>query len=146
MDPTITSPEYLAMAKAWKAKYPDRALSANVVNAYATAQVIAAAFQKISGNVEDKKALLDALYAGEVNTVRGPSKLDSTHEPVQNTYIYETIKQPDGSIGFKNLETHQLVPPTGSFSVAQLQKLKPGSNKGKWPGFTRAQLDQLIGG
>jgi branched-chain amino acid transport system substrate-binding protein len=145
-DYTATSADYQAMAKAWKAKYPDRPLSANAINAYASAQVLAAVFQKINGNVEDKQALLNALYSIEVPTIRGPFKLDSNHEPVQNSYIYQVVKQPDGSLAYKNLESMPMVPQNGSFTFEQLQKLKPGTNKGKWPGFTKAQLEQLIGG
>src|SRR5216684_8812511 len=132
--------------KPGRRKYGDRPLSVNVVNAYGTAQAIAATIQKVNGNVEDKKAFLDALYAIDTQTVKEPQKLDSTHEPVQNTYIYETVKQQGGGVGFKTLETHPLVPPSGSFTAAQLQKLKPGQNKGKWPGFTKTQLDQLLSG
>ncbi len=146
VDFNSTAPDYQKMVQAWKAKYGDRPLSVNVVNAYGTAQAIAGTIQKVNGNVEDKKAFLDALYAIDTQTVKGPQKLDSTHEPVQNTYIYETVKQQDGGVGFKTLETHPLVPPGGSFTAAQLQKLKPGQNKGKWPGFTKTQLDQLLSG
>jgi branched-chain amino acid transport system substrate-binding protein len=144
-DYTATSADFQAMSKAWKAKYPDRPLSANVINAYASAQILAAVFQKINGNVEDKQALLNALYGIDVTTVRGPFKLDSNHEPIQNSYIYDTVKQQDGSMGYKNLETDQMVSQNGSFTFQQLQKLKPGTNKSKWPGFTKNQLDQLIG-
>jgi branched-chain amino acid transport system substrate-binding protein len=145
-DYTAQSGDYQAMAKAWKAKYNDRPISANVINAYASAQILAGVFQKIDGKAEDKQALLNALYGIQVDTVRGPFKLDSTHEPVQNSYLYEVAKQQDGSVGFKNLESQQMVPPTASFTPQQLQKLKPGTNKGKWPGFTKAQLEALIGG
>ncbi|HLG74543.1 MAG TPA: ABC transporter substrate-binding protein [Chloroflexota bacterium] len=144
-DYTASSPDYQAMAKAWKAKYPDRPLSANAINAYASAQILAAVFQKVNGNVEDKQGLLNALYGIDVTTVRGPFKLDSNHEPIQNSYIYDTVKEQDGSIGYKNLESVPMVPQNGSFTFQQLQKLKPGTNKGKWPGFTKTQLDQLIG-
>ena len=144
-DFTSTAPDYQKMAQAWKAKYPSRPLSANVVNAYATAQAIGSAIQKINGNVEDKQTFLNALYSVDLPTVRGPIKLDSTHEPIQNSYIQQVVKQQDGSLGFKLLATYPNEPPNGSFSADQLHKLNPGQNKGKWPGFTQAQLTQLIG-
>ncbi|GEM_PF-4146904 len=139
------SADYQKMAAAWKAKYPDRPLSVNVVNAYAAAQIVSTAFQRVNGNVEDKQALLNALYTGEFSTIRGPVKFDPSHEPIQNSYLYEAVKNADGSIGFKDVEKRELVGPTASFKPEQLQKLKPGTNKGKWPGFTKAQLEQLIG-
>lgn len=144
-DYTSSSSDYQAMAKLWKAKHPDRPLSANAINAYASAQILAAVFKKVNGNVEDKQGLLNALYRTEVPTIRGPFKLDSNHEPIQNSYIYEVIKQQDGSMGYKSLESVPMEPQNGSFTFQQLQKLKPGTNKGKWPGFTKTQLEQLIG-
>ncbi|HEX6513024.1 MAG TPA: ABC transporter substrate-binding protein [Chloroflexota bacterium] len=145
VDFTSTSADYQKMSQAWKAKYGDRPISANVVNAYSTAQVLGAAIQKVNGNVEDKQAFLNALYSTDIQTVRGPSKLDSTHEPIQNTYLQQVVKQQDGSLGFKLLATYPSEQPTGSFTPEQLQRLKPGQNKGKWPGFTQAQLTQLLG-
>jgi branched-chain amino acid transport system substrate-binding protein len=140
-----TSEQYQALAKAWQGKYPGRVLSSDVIQSYAGAQVIAAAMKKVNGSVENKLQLMDALYASDLETVKGPVKLDKLHDVVEDTYILQIVKGQDGSMEHKLLRTYPSVSQFGDFTPDQIAKLKSGTNKDKWTGMTQAKLTALLG-
>ncbi|MFI5267774.1 MAG: ABC transporter substrate-binding protein [Chloroflexota bacterium] len=137
--------QFQALGKALQAKYPGRVLSSDIVQSYAGAQVILAAMKKVNGNVESKQQFMDALYATDLETVKGPVKLDKSHDVVQNTYILQIVKGQNGAMDHKLLQTYPLQTQTGTFTADQIAKLKSGTNKDKWVGMTQAKLGQTIG-
>jgi branched-chain amino acid transport system substrate-binding protein len=91
-----TTPENQAFLKAFQTQYPGRQVSADVANGFTGAQVLVAAINKVSGKIEDKQAFLNALYATDVATPRGQIKLDSTHDVINNLFLYELTKSGTG--------------------------------------------------
>jgi branched-chain amino acid transport system substrate-binding protein len=138
----IDSPENKTFIQAFQAKYPGRPIAANIGQGYSMAQVLAAAIQKVNGRIEDKPAFMDALYGLTANTAKGPVKLDSQHDVVQNTYIYETVKNGTG-FEQKLLKTYEGVSRTWDRTQQQIDALDIGSHKGKWVGVTSQQVEQM---
>ncbi|HEY8691894.1 MAG TPA: ABC transporter substrate-binding protein [Chloroflexota bacterium] len=144
-NPIASTEQFQALTKAWQAKYPGRIVSSNVIQAYSGAQVIAAALKKVNGAVENTQPFMDALYATDLETAKGPVKLDKFHDVVQNTYMLQIGKQANGSMGQKLLQTYPLQSQFGTFTPEQIARLKSGTNKGKWVGMTQAKLSQQLG-
>lgn len=64
---------------------------------YTAASLIAPAIAKVNGNVEDKKALVDAIRSvTAVDTPMGPEKNDEYGNPVMTVYLRKVEKRPDG--------------------------------------------------
>jgi len=134
--------ENKAFIQAFQAKYPNRTISASIAQGYSMAQVLAAALQKVNGKVEDKQQFMEALYSLTANTAKGPVKLDKEHDIIQNTYIYETVKNGD-RFEQKLLKTYEGVSRTWDRTQQQIDALNIGSHKGKWVGVTSQQVEQM---
>jgi branched-chain amino acid transport system substrate-binding protein len=136
-------PGVQAFVKAWKAKFPNQPPDANAAAGYAGAQVLEAALKKINGNIENKQAFLNALYETNLDTARGPIKLDQFHDVIQDMKIFTVEKQGSG-IAQKMLETYKGVGQFWDRSEDQLRKFEFGKMKGKWVGMTKDQLGDVI--
>ena len=132
-----------AFVKAWKAKYPGRLLSADAASGYAGAQVLEAALKKVNGNVEDQQPFLQALYATNVDTARGPIKLDKYHDVVQDIKFYGIEKQGD-SYGQKMITAYKGISAFWDRTEDQLKSFPYGQMKGKWVGMTKDKLGDVI--
>jgi len=138
------SPENQAFLKAFHDKYPGRLTSGQFAQGYGNMEAIVGAIKAANGNVEDKKAFGDALHNLNVNTIKGPVKLDQFNNVVQNTYLFEVVKN-GSSYGQKLDDTYK---DTGQFwdrTQKQLETLKLGTHKGQWVGMTKDKVDQLQG-
>jgi branched-chain amino acid transport system substrate-binding protein len=129
--------------KAWRAKYPGRLVSADAASGYAGAQVLEAALKKVAGKIEDQPAFLQALYGTDVDTARGPLKLDKQHDVVQDIKIYGIEKQGD-SYGQKMIEAYKGISAFWDRTEEQLTKFPYGQMKGKWVGMTKDKLGDVI--
>ena len=137
------SPINAAYVKAYKAKYPDRYVAKDSANSYAGAMVLEAAIKKVNGNVEDKQKFLQAIDETNLETNKGPVKLDAHHDVVQNTYVFDMVKN-GNSIDEHLLETYPAVPATGlDRSDQEAAKFPIGQMKGKWVGLTKEGLAKL---
>jgi branched-chain amino acid transport system substrate-binding protein len=132
-----------AFVKAWKAKYPGRLLSADAASGYAGAQVLEAALKKVNGNIEDQQPFLQALYATDVDTARGPIKLDKYHDVVQDIKFYGIEKQGD-SYGQKMITAYKGISAFWDRTEEQLKSFPYGQMKGKWVGMTKDKLGDVI--
>jgi branched-chain amino acid transport system substrate-binding protein len=137
------SPENKRFLELWTAKYPGRLPSYDMGNGYAGAQVIVAALQKINGNVEDKQALLQAIYDTNLPTVKGPIKLDANHDVIQNIYFYE-IERSGDQYNQKLLKTYENVSITWDRTMDEVQHFPWGETKGKLVNITKDQLEQAL--
>jgi branched-chain amino acid transport system substrate-binding protein len=137
----LDTPQNQAFLKAWRAKYPNRLVSSDVAQGYSAAQVIVAALQKVNGNVDDKQAFMNALYATNLDVLKGPIKLDQDHDVVQNTYIYDVVNS-NGSFPVHLLDTYQ-AQGKANLPPEVLAKFPFGSLKGKWVGMTKDKLAEL---
>jgi branched-chain amino acid transport system substrate-binding protein len=129
--------------KAWKAKYPGRLVSADAAAGYAGAQVLEAALKKVNGNIEDQQAFLQALYATDVDTARGPIKLDKYHDVIQDIKVYGIEKQGD-SYGQKMITAYKGISAFWDRTEDQLKSFQYGKMKGKWVGMTKDKLGDVI--
>jgi branched-chain amino acid transport system substrate-binding protein len=92
-----------AFVAAYTAKYkvPPSEYSAQ---AYDTAALIDSAVRKVGGKVEDREAMLKALREADFPSVRGAFRFNRNQFPIQNYYLRETVKRPDGGLGFVTKE------------------------------------------
>lgn len=141
----IDTPMNKSFMKAFQDKYPGRAISGDVGLGYAGAQAFGAALQKVNGNADDKQALLAALYATNLETVRGPIKLDADHDIVPTTYVFQ-IGEQAGSFEHKLLDSYPGASRTWDRPQSEIDRLDLGNMKGKWVGMTKEQLDKLAKG
>lgn len=72
---------------------------------YDTAMMIDAAVRDAKGKIEDKAAFGKALAAGNFKSVRGDFKLNVNHMPIQNYYLRQIWKDPNGKITNKLVGT-----------------------------------------
>lgn len=129
--------------KAWKQSHNNVIPPTRVATSYANAQILVAALQKVNGNLDDKQKFLDALYATNEQTVKGPVKLDKYHDIVQNMYVYKVVKDGNG-FGHKLLATYDAADQFwGRPSPEQSMKFPYGKLKDKWVGTTKADLAKL---
>ena len=98
----------------------------------------------MNGNIENTEQFMQALYALQLDTPKGPIKLDSNHDIVQNYYVYQTVKQGTG-FQQKLLSTYKDVSAAGQFSPDQHAKLKIGTHKGQWVSMTKDKLQAITG-
>ncbi|HLG73575.1 MAG TPA: ABC transporter substrate-binding protein [Chloroflexota bacterium] len=138
--PAFDTPMTQAWSKAWNAKHPDRQWqSVDTANGYAGAQAIVDAIKRLNGNVSDKTKLVDALFATDTETVKGPFKVDRTRNvAIQNSYLFQvdTSGDPAKSKLLQTIAGSSVTLP----SVDELTKFPYGKMKGKWVGMTKAGL------
>jgi branched-chain amino acid transport system substrate-binding protein len=65
---------------------------------YDTAQLIDAAVKAVNGNLDNKDALIKALYTARFESVRGDFKFNTNHFPIQNYYLREVQKDAQGRL------------------------------------------------
>lgn len=73
--------------------------------AYDTAMLINSAVVATGGKIDDLQAMRAALKKADFESVRGSFKFNTNQQPIQNYYLRETIKRPDGQLGFVTRET-----------------------------------------
>jgi branched-chain amino acid transport system substrate-binding protein len=133
-----------AFLKNFHAKFPGRLTSGQLAQGYGNMEVVAAAIKAANGNIEDKTAFANALHNVSTDTIKGPVKLDQFNNVVQNTYLFQMVK--DGNTyGQKLLDTYK---DTGQFwdrTQQQIDQLKLGTHKGQWVGMTKDKVTALQG-
>ena len=102
------------------------------------------AIKAANGNIEDKTAFAGALHKVSVETIKGPVKLDQFGNVVQNTYIYQTVKN-GATYSQELLDTYKDAGQFWDRSQKQIDSLKLGTHKGQWVGMTRDKVVALQG-
>jgi len=83
----LDTPENRRFRAAYEKKY-NRSTSVYSENCYSGAQLVSAAIKAVNGKVEDRAALMNALRTAEIKDApRGPIKMDSYGNPIQNIYV-----------------------------------------------------------
>jgi branched-chain amino acid transport system substrate-binding protein len=141
----IDSPENQALVKAWNAKYANRQLSDDGAKGYSAAEVLVAAIKNVNGNLTDKQKFLQALYDTNVQTPRGPIKLDQDHDVIANAYVWQVEKSGQG-YSQKLLKTYDSLSRGWDRTADELAKFPYGKLKDKWVGMTKPQLEALTAG
>ena len=137
----LDTPANKRFLQLFKAKYPNSVPSVDHVGGYVGAQVLQAAVEKVHGNIEQTQQFLDALYATNLDTAKGPLKLDKYHDALENGYIYEMVKQDGGvGVGEKLLQTYPNLTQFGDLTEQESLRFPWGTLKGQWVGMTKEKL------
>ena len=72
---------------------------------YDAAFLIDSALNATKGNVSDKEALRVAMKKADFKSVRGNFKFGNNHIPIQNFYLQDVVKNADGKLVLKTVET-----------------------------------------
>ena len=81
----------------FKAKYGRRPTIFSALQ-YDAVNLIDSAVAAVHGDLSNKDAFRAALKKADFQSVRGPFKFDNNHYPIQNIYLTEVVKDPDGSM------------------------------------------------
>lgn len=65
---------------------------------YDAINLIDSAVAAVHGKIEDKNAFRAALKKADFQSVRGPFSFDNNHYPIQNIYLTQVVKDPDGKM------------------------------------------------
>ena len=71
---------------------------------YDTIALIGAAVNEVGGKIEDKDKFRAALRKANFQSVRGPFKFNNNHFPIQNYYLNQVAKDPNGKLYNKLLD------------------------------------------
>jgi branched-chain amino acid transport system substrate-binding protein len=72
---------------------------------YDAAHFINSAVTAVKGNLADKDGMRNAMRKANYASVRGPYRYGNNHFPIQNFYLQDVVKAPDGSLTLKTVET-----------------------------------------
>ena len=86
-------------------KHPTARPSFYGAQSYDAANLINAAVTATGGKLDDKEALRKAMEKADFKSVRGNFKFGHNHVPVQNFYLQEAVKDAEGKIVLKTVET-----------------------------------------
>ena len=67
--------------------------STYAAQAYDAARLIDAGIKAVGGKLANKDALRDAFRKADFQSVRGPFKFNNNHYPIENYYLYETVRE-----------------------------------------------------
>jgi branched-chain amino acid transport system substrate-binding protein len=87
----------------FEAKYK-RTPSPYAAQAYDTARFIDAALKSSGGNIKDRVAFRKAMETIKLESVRGNFKFAPNHFPMQDYYLVELVKNPQGQVVWKTLQ------------------------------------------
>jgi branched-chain amino acid transport system substrate-binding protein len=72
---------------------------------YDAANLINSAVLAVNGNLADKDGVRAAMEKADYASVRGPYRYGNNHFPIQDFYLQEVVKKPDGGYEIKTVET-----------------------------------------
>ncbi len=99
--PFEANKKFVADFKAKHKAYP----SFYGAQSYDAANLINSAVVAVKGDLSKKDAMRDEMRKANYKSVRGPYKYGNNHFPIQNFYLQETVKDADGVLTLKTVET-----------------------------------------
>ncbi|MPZ41409.1 MAG: ABC transporter substrate-binding protein [Rhizobiales bacterium] len=72
---------------------------------YDAVNLINSAVTAVNGNLADKDGLRNAMRKADYASVRGPYKYGNNHFPIQNFYLQDVVKDPEGNLTLKTVST-----------------------------------------
>lgn len=87
----------------YRAKNGDRRPAPYASQSYDAAFLIDSAVASVKGNLSSKDAVRAALRKADFKSVRGPFKFGNNHFPIQDFYIQEVVKGPEGDYVLKTV-------------------------------------------
>ena len=88
----VDTPENQEFVELFEDAY-GRAPTVYAVQGWDTARVLVDAIEELGGELEDARAVIDAMLGMEFDSPRGPFRIDpETHNPVHNVYLREVVE------------------------------------------------------
>jgi branched-chain amino acid transport system substrate-binding protein len=88
---------------AYRAKNGGRPPAIFAALQYDAIMMIDAAVRQVNGKIEDKAAFRAALKKADFPSIRGHFKFNNNQYPINDLYVEQVVKEPDGKLGFKIL-------------------------------------------
>jgi branched-chain amino acid transport system substrate-binding protein len=89
----------------YRKKYPGLRPTYYGAQAYDAAQLINSAVVAVAGDTSKKDAMKAEMEKANFKSVRGPFKYGNNHVPIQNFYLQDVVKDADGQLSLKTVET-----------------------------------------
>ena len=89
----------------YRKKHPGLRPTYYGAQAYDAAQLINSAVVATKGNLSDKAAVQKAMEKADFKSLRGGFKFGNNHFPIQNFYLQDVVKDPDGQLSLKTVAT-----------------------------------------
>jgi branched-chain amino acid transport system substrate-binding protein len=89
----------------YRKKYPNLRPTYYGAQAYDAAQMINSAVVAVKGDTSKKDAMKAEMEKANFKSLRGPFKFGSNHVPIQNFYLQDVVKDPDGTLALKTVAT-----------------------------------------
>jgi branched-chain amino acid transport system substrate-binding protein len=93
----LDNPANKAFVALYEGKYGTRPTIFSAMQ-YDAINLIDTAVGEVKGDIADKDAFRAALRKADFQSVRGPFRFDNDQYPIQNIYLTEVVKDPDGSM------------------------------------------------
>ncbi len=94
--PNLDNPQNKAFVAAYEKEYGGAVPATYAFQAYDAALLIDGAVRDVKGNLADKDALRAALKKADFQSLRGAFKFNNNHYPIQDFYLVQVAKRPDG--------------------------------------------------
>jgi len=100
--PNMTVPANQRFVQAFASAH-DYVPGSYAAQSYDTAMLLDGAIRQTGGKLEDKAALRTALKAAPFESVRGPFRFGANQYPVQDFWLCQVVKRPDGKFATETL-------------------------------------------
>ena len=89
----------------YRKKHPGLRPSFYGAQAYDAAQLINSAVVAVDGDLTKKDAMKTEMEKANFKSVRGSFRYGNNHIPIQNFYLIDAVKDPDGELSLKTVAT-----------------------------------------
>ena len=89
----------------YRKKHPGLRPSFYGAQAYDAAQLINSAVVAVNGDLTKKDAMKTEMEKANFKSVRGSFRYGNNHIPIQNFYLIDVVKDPDGELSLKTVAT-----------------------------------------
>jgi branched-chain amino acid transport system substrate-binding protein len=93
--PDMKNPQSEAFVKAYEAAF-NGVPGTYAMQGYDAALLIDAAIKAAGGKLDDKNAIRAGLRKADFKSLRGDFKMGKNHYPIQDFYVVQVVKRPDG--------------------------------------------------
>jgi branched-chain amino acid transport system substrate-binding protein len=101
----LPNPENKKFVEDYRKKYPNLRPTFYGAQSYDAAQLINSAVVAVKGDISKKDEMKAAMEKANFKSVRGAFKFGNNHMPIQNFYLQDVVKDVDGKLVLKTVET-----------------------------------------
>jgi branched-chain amino acid transport system substrate-binding protein len=93
--PNMDNPQNARFVRDFEAQF-NYVPATYAAQAYDGAMLLDSAIRRVNGNLANKDALREAIRAADFRSVRGPFRFGANHYPVQDFWLLQVARRPDG--------------------------------------------------